>query len=322
MAVESLHPPAELLTERLRLRPPALDDAEAIFRAYATDPEVTRFVPWAPHADLEVTRTFLRDAVARWQERQRAPFVIETRAEWRLLGMIDLTLVPPRLSFGYVIARAEWGRGYATEAARAVVRWALAQPAVMRVTAFCDAEHRASARVLEKAGLLREGLLREHFVFGNIGPAPRDCLSFGAVPAGAAGIAAGRPDPADGEAPRVLVLDHVQLSMPPGGEDAARAFYGGVLGLAELRRPADMQGRGGCWFGAGAVRLHLGVEQDFRPARKAHPALAVAGLPALLARCAAAGHPVSPAVPLDGAERAHVLDPFGNRLELIAVPGG
>ncbi|MFX8270408.1 glyoxalase, partial [Acinetobacter baumannii] len=69
----------------------------------------------------------------------------------------------------------------------------------------------------------------------------------------------------------VLALEHVQLAMPKGGEDAARGFYGAVLGLTEVAKPAELAGRGGCWFEAGAVKLHLGVEDDFRPARKAHP---------------------------------------------------
>lgn len=124
---------------------------------------------------------------------------------------------------------------------------------------------------------------------------------------------------------QVLAIDHVQLAMPAGGEAAARQFYGGLLGMAELPKPKPLRARGGAWFEAGGVRLHLGVEEPFAPARKAHPALRVAGLAALLVRLGAAGVPVVRDVAIEGMERVHVSDPFGNRIELMepaAAPGG
>ena len=112
-------------------------------------------------------------------------------------------------------------------------------------------------------------------------------------------------------------LDHVQLAMPAGEEATARAFYGDVLGLTEVPKPANLAKRGGVWFEGGSLKLHLGVEPDFRPARKAHPALLVRGLAALMERCQAAG--VEPATdePLEGYQRCYVIDPFGNRIELL-----
>ena len=107
--------------------------------------------------------------------------------------------------------------------------------------------------------------------------------------------------------------------MPAGGEEAARRFYGDVLGFEEVPKPAALAGRGGAWFRSGGVHLHLGVEPDFRPARKAHPALRVEGLTALIVRCVNAGHPVERDVPLPGLERVHVADPFGNRIELLEL---
>lgn len=116
--------------------------------------------------------------------------------------------------------------------------------------------------------------------------------------------------------PRWIEIDHVQLAMPPGGEPDARAFYVGRLRLVEVPKPPALAARGGCWFAAGAVRLHLGVEDGFRPARRAHPALVVRGLDALLEAADLA--PVwSDEIP--GVRRCHVEDPFGNRLELIAA---
>ena len=113
-------------------------------------------------------------------------------------------------------------------------------------------------------------------------------------------------------------IDHVQLAMPPGGEDAARGFYRDLLGLDEEPKPAELAARGGCWFRSGAVRLHLGVEADFRAARKAHPAVRVSGFEALLADLREAGCTVREDGAFEGAARVYVDDPFGNRIELIA----
>ena len=116
----------------------------------------------------------------------------------------------------------------------------------------------------------------------------------------------------------VLALDHVQLAMPPGGEDAARAFYDGLLGLPEVPKPAPLAVRGGCWFARGGVRIHLGAEPGFRPAEKAHPAFTIADLDGLAAALAAAGHRVDWDDELPGVRRCYTDDPFGNRIELIA----
>ncbi|MCB0977127.1 MAG: glyoxalase [Acidimicrobiales bacterium] len=116
----------------------------------------------------------------------------------------------------------------------------------------------------------------------------------------------------------ITALHHVQLAMPIGGEDAAREFFAGPLGLTEVPKPADMAARGGCWFEKGEVRLHLGVEADFRPARKAHPALLVEDLPSLVDRLRTNGTTLAEGDPLEGfAHRWFVDDPFGNRIELL-----
>lgn len=115
----------------------------------------------------------------------------------------------------------------------------------------------------------------------------------------------------------VIGIDHVQLAMPAGGEERARGFYAGVLGLREVPKPADLAARGGCWFTGGGAHLHLGVEDDFGPARKAHPALLVDDLEAFVARLAEAGVAFTPGRPLDGYSRGDVADPFGNRIELM-----
>ena len=115
----------------------------------------------------------------------------------------------------------------------------------------------------------------------------------------------------------VQAIDHVQLAMPPGREAEARAFYQGLLGVPEQAKPPNLAKRGGCWFERGPLKLHLGVEADFRPARKAHPALLVQDLPTLAARLKGAGCRVVEDEPLEGYDRLYVDDPFGNRIELM-----
>jgi catechol 2,3-dioxygenase-like lactoylglutathione lyase family enzyme len=115
----------------------------------------------------------------------------------------------------------------------------------------------------------------------------------------------------------VVALDHLLLAMPHGKEADARAFYGGLLGLAELEKPPNLAARGGVWFALGTQQLHLGVEKDFRPAQKAHPAFLVKDLVGLRTRLAQHGYAPYEDEPLAGFRRFYVADPFGNRLELL-----
>ncbi|MFJ3642475.1 VOC family protein [Streptomyces sp. NPDC090108] len=127
----------------------------------------------------------------------------------------------------------------------------------------------------------------------------------------------------------ITALDHVQLAVPPGTEDVLRAFYTGVLGLAEIPKPPALAARGGCWFGAGPVQLHLGVEEALagggrchcRPARKAHPGLRVTGIEAFAALIAAHGTAVTWDDDLPGRLRFFAHDPVGNRLEFLEPTG-
>ena len=115
----------------------------------------------------------------------------------------------------------------------------------------------------------------------------------------------------------VVGIDHVQLSIPRGGEEAARGFYAGVLGFTEVPKPEPMRARGGLWFQAGPVGIHLGIEDEMRPLEKAHPGLLVRGLDAYLARLVEAGCEWREATDGPGLRRGHTRDPFGNRIELI-----
>lgn len=113
-------------------------------------------------------------------------------------------------------------------------------------------------------------------------------------------------------------LDHVQLAMPKGHEEEARQFYCALLGMEEVPKPPRLASRGGLWLKSGNVQIHLGVEEDFRPARKAHPALACSNYRRLLVKLRAAGVPVREDHEIPGVERCHIEDVFGNRIELIA----
>jgi catechol 2,3-dioxygenase-like lactoylglutathione lyase family enzyme len=115
----------------------------------------------------------------------------------------------------------------------------------------------------------------------------------------------------------IVRLDHVQLAMPAGLESEAVAFYEGVLGIPQVPKPDHLAARGGCWFEDGDLKVHLGVDADFRPATKAHPAFIVDELRSLAAAVVAAGFAVNDDEPLDGFDRVHVTDPFGNRIELM-----
>jgi hypothetical protein len=122
---------------------------------------------------------------------------------------------------------------------------------------------------------------------------------------------------------QIVAIDHVQLAMPPGAEADARAeaFYQGLLGLPRVPKPPQLAARGGGWYERGPARVHLGVEEDFRPARKAHPALVVSGLEELCRQLDAAGYPTRRAEDVPGKPQWYVDDPFGNRIELIPQEG-
>jgi catechol 2,3-dioxygenase-like lactoylglutathione lyase family enzyme len=112
-------------------------------------------------------------------------------------------------------------------------------------------------------------------------------------------------------------LDHIQLAMPPGRESDARAFYQEMLGITEVAKPPHLAARGGCWFENGPLKVHLGVEADFTPARKAHPAFIVEDVRTLAADLERGGYRVVEDQPLQGYDRLYVDDPFGNRIELM-----
>ena len=162
------------------MRPYRESDAPAIFKLYATDSEVTRYLTWSPHRDLGETREFVRACIAAWPDGRDLTWAI-TLADDTLVGGIGLRINGHKAAFGYVIGRPYWGRGYASEALRAVVDHALGMSGVYRVWGTCAVDNRASMRVMEKVGLQREGLLRAWVRHPEQGELPRDCWCFSVV---------------------------------------------------------------------------------------------------------------------------------------------
>jgi ribosomal-protein-alanine N-acetyltransferase len=174
-------PPEFLETTRLILRPPKSSDANAIFRKYAQDPDVTRFLIFQPHENIETTRRFIRHCLQGWKDNSAFHWVIALKSDDDLIGMIELRILKFQANIGYVIASEYWGKGYTTEAAKTITDWALAQAEIFRVWATCDVDNLASARVLEKAGMQREGVLRRSIIHPNISDEPRDSFLYSKV---------------------------------------------------------------------------------------------------------------------------------------------
>ncbi|HEX7720097.1 MAG TPA: GNAT family N-acetyltransferase [Woeseiaceae bacterium] len=174
-------PPSELRTDRLLLRAPVADDASAIFDEYAADPDVTRYLMWAPHQKLETVVEFLQDLIDRRLAGQEFSWLLTLPEEGRAIGMIVARVQDCKAEIGYVLGRKHWNRGYMAEAISAVAEWCLSQPEMFRVSAICDTENVASARALEKAGFKREGELSRWIKLPNRSSEPRDCYIYGRV---------------------------------------------------------------------------------------------------------------------------------------------
>ena len=170
--------PREITTERLLLRVPVPEDAQRIFASYAQDMEVARYLTWRPSKTLADSEHHIHDRILAWRRGNICAWsIIETKRD-SLIGMIELRVKDGVADAGYVVARTEWGKGYATEALMAVIDAGLALPEVQRITAVCDVDNLASARVMEKAGMVREGVLQCHMVHPNISEEPRDVYSY------------------------------------------------------------------------------------------------------------------------------------------------
>ena len=173
--------PETLQTERLLLRKPRMDDAPVIFDTYAQDPEVTRYLVWKPHQNIRETEEFLLACGQLWRTGKDFAYAITLKENDKLIGMFGLHPLKLKIEVGYALARPYWGQGCMTEVLRAVIDWAFVQPDIFRVQAICDVENLGSARVMEKAGMSREGLLRRYVLHPNISAEPRDAYMYAVV---------------------------------------------------------------------------------------------------------------------------------------------
>lgn len=176
-----MKPPEIIETERLILRKPRTEDAPAIFAGWVQDPEVTHFLTWRPHKNIGQTEFMQKNAIASWHGDVRFPFMITLKENNDVIGMIDPRIEGLKIGIGYVMNRAYQCKGYMTEATRAIINWAFQQPSIYRVYATTDVDNIASQRVMEKAGMIREGLLRKYIVHPNISNGPRDSYIYAIV---------------------------------------------------------------------------------------------------------------------------------------------
>ena len=171
--------PKRLQSERLVLRPPESSDALAIFNAYTQDIEVARYMVWRPHLAVAESEAFIAECIQAWDGSERMPYVLAFRgAEQQPIGMLDTRVLGTKLDIGYVLAPQYWGRALMPEAITTLAKAALGSPSIFRVQATCDVDNKASARTLEKSGLIREAVLQRYSVHPNISAEPRDCFMY------------------------------------------------------------------------------------------------------------------------------------------------
>ena len=174
-------PPETIELTRVNLRPPGMEDAEAIFRNYASDPDVTRYLIWPRHTDVSQTREFLGICPGGWESGQEYTWAICTKDRDEVVGMIGLRPRGHQCEVGYVLSKPYWGRGIMSEVLSHVVDWAMAQEGVVRVWAECHVDNAGSYAVMEKAGMQHEGRLRKWAVFPNLNGEPEDCYAYARV---------------------------------------------------------------------------------------------------------------------------------------------
>jgi ribosomal-protein-alanine N-acetyltransferase len=173
-----MRPPEILETRRLRLRLPLMADAQAIFEEYAQDPAVTKYLTWRPHKEIGETYDYLRRCLAGWDSASAFTWVLTRKEDGELLGMVEIRIGEYKADLGYVLARSHWGHGFMPEAVGALVDLAMSSDGIFRVWAVCDIDNAASARVLEKVGMQKEGLLRRWIIHPSVSDEPSDCFCY------------------------------------------------------------------------------------------------------------------------------------------------
>jgi RimJ/RimL family protein N-acetyltransferase len=168
-------------TSRLSARPASSADAQVLFDDYARDPAVAKYMTWRQHQSVDETVAFLRRCEKEWEDGSAFPWTLWLKSGGGFVGVIELRMSGATVNVGYALSRAYWRQGFMSEALLAVVQWALAQPTIYRVWATCDVENVRSARVMERVGMQREGILRNWIIHPNISDKPRDCFCYAIV---------------------------------------------------------------------------------------------------------------------------------------------
>ena len=175
-------PPEELETTRLLLRRPTIEDAEAAFESYASDPKISRFMTWSAHRNVAQTREFFQQTIDAWDLRMgHRVWLIERKDDGVLTGTIGCTVLVHRVEVGFALGSRFWGHGYMPEALEKVCEAAFEDERIARVQALCDEENLQSSRVMEKVGMRYEGRLRQYGLHPNRSEQPRDCLMYSLV---------------------------------------------------------------------------------------------------------------------------------------------
>jgi RimJ/RimL family protein N-acetyltransferase len=170
-------------TTRLVARPAAVADAQVVFKEYASDPAVAKYMTWRPHRSVSETIEFLSRCERAWGDGSAFPWTLWLKDTGAFAGLIEIRVHTNAVDLGYALSQRWWRQGLMTEALSSVVRWALAQPQIYRVWATCDVENIASSRTLEKVGMQREGVLRRWLMHPNLANTPRDSFCYSIVKA-------------------------------------------------------------------------------------------------------------------------------------------
>ncbi len=171
----------QIESRRLLMRKSSIVDAHDIYHNYATDEVVTQYLPWQPHTDIYVTRRFLQTCNEKWLDGTDYAYSIVYRDTQQVIGMISLRPSDHSVKVGYVLARDYWGQGFMTEALVTLSEWCLHQPEIWRVEAYCDVNNKASIRVMVKAGMQQEGILRKYLAPPGHGTVPQDAFLYARV---------------------------------------------------------------------------------------------------------------------------------------------
>lgn len=166
-----------IVTNRLILRKPKISDSREIFSRYAQDEDVTKYLVWKPHKNISETKEYLRFCIEKWKEGEFC-FTITKKTSKEVIGMIRAAFKDSESRIGYVIAQDEWNKGYMTEALNAIIDFSFSHPKIQKVYAVCDLENKASARVMEKAGLKREKILKRYILHPNRSSKKRDVFLY------------------------------------------------------------------------------------------------------------------------------------------------